>query len=103
MACGTPPAAGTRQMPSPAAVANRIVSSAPHDALATDGASPILRGVPPSSDTLCSASPAWKPTHRPSGEKNGAVPPSVPLMTDASKRSRGRVNNCVRDAPSAAA
>ena len=40
------------------------------------------------------APPTQNPSHRPSGEKNGLCPPSVPPMGVASKSVSGRTYNC---------
>jgi hypothetical protein len=47
-------------------------------------------GVPPESGTFRISSRATKPTHSPSGEKNGRVPSSVPSIGSASALSRPR-------------
>ena len=79
-----------------------IVLSGAQCALHTGDASPIRNGGPPPTDTLKSPSPAKKPTHSPSGEKNGALAPSVPGIAAESKRSSGLRNNRVRPPPSSA-
>ena len=54
--------------------------------------------APPSTAIFLSSRPLTKPTHFPSGEKNGALAPSAPRMGLASLSSNRRVNSC--DCPS---
>ena len=56
-------------------------------------------GVPPATATLYSLAPAKKPSHRPSGEKNGASPPSVPGSSRASRSPRSRTASRVTVSP----
>ena len=50
-------------------------------------ASPSVTAAPPLTETFFSFPPAKKPTHWPSGEKNGALAPSVPGIGLASRLS----------------
>src|SRR5918912_1095326 len=61
-----------------------MVSSGPHEPpkkpSVDGGTSATTIGVPPSRRTLRIAPRLEKPTHAPSGEKNGQSPPSVPAI-----------------------
>src|SRR5262245_44445993 len=54
------------------------------------GSSRTTCGVPPGSWTFLSFPSETKPSHVPSGEKNGLDPPSVPVTGSPSKRSTDR-------------
>src|SRR5436190_6795573 len=78
---GMPPAALTFANPPPRR-ANTIVPSAPQLAPLPEAETlQILRGTPPATATFWSAPLAKKPTHRPSGEKNGCAAAVVPSTT----------------------
>ena len=66
-----PPAAGIRRSPEKTAGANTMVPSFPHDAprLRSTGARVI--GAPPVTEIFLSSRGVTKPSHSPSGEKNG--------------------------------
>ena len=68
---GSPPAADTRIRPLPGSGANTIVPSPPHDAPRLRLTLVIVSGVPPAVGTLRISVAVTKPTHSPSGEKNG--------------------------------
>ncbi len=72
-----PPSAGT-PLRSPPSQPKTIRSSGPHSAPIGFGTSVSVTGPCPSSETLRTSLSAKKPTHRPSGEKNGLYAPSVP-------------------------
>jgi hypothetical protein len=54
------------------------------------GVSQIGCGARPSNGSRCSLPSAQNPSQRPSGEKNGCVPPSVPGSTRGIASSIGR-------------
>ena len=93
-ATGAPPDADTLKIP--ASRAKKIVSSSPQLAPQPrpGGTSEIVAAGPPPAGTFFSVLRAQKPTHAPSGEKNGASPPSVPGIDVASARSMSRDNSC---------
>ena len=80
MVCTAPPLAGTRER---LGRTSTIVPSSAQSARARTGASVSTTGVPPSSGTRLSWPSAKKPIDRPSGEKNGRLPPSVPRIGSA--------------------
>src|SRR5580765_169247 len=89
-----PPAAGTRERPSDEA--NTIVLSAPHDPPRGEDTAHSVTMAPPMAGIFLSDPSTKNAIHSPSGEKNGAAPPSVPSSTWASRRSRRRAKSRVR-------
>src|SRR5512138_958220 len=68
--------------------------SAPHAAPAVTGGTWEIRiGAPPASGTFFNSVVVKKPSHSPSGEKNGANPPSVPAIGSAADASSARRYN----------
>src|SRR4051812_4984197 len=62
-----------------------------HVAPPDTNASAILTAGPPATGTFVSEDPRTKPSHRPSGEKNGVCASSVPGIGRASKASSARM------------
>ena len=74
-----PPEADTRHKPPFRAVANTMVPSLPQLAPKSAAALHSVTAGPPLRGTfLSSPAAAQKPTHCPSGEKKGLLPPLVP-------------------------
>ena len=85
---GVPPVAATLQMPSRWLKTIRSSSAqvAPNGSPASDS----FTAGPPTRDTFLRAPADQKPTHCPSGEKNGPSAPSVPGTSSAAARSNDR-------------
>ena len=84
---GVPPSADTRNKPPFRAVAKTMVPSPPQLAPKSAAALHSVTAGPPARGTFLSSPAAPKPTHRPSGEKKGLVPPLVPGIGVTSSRS----------------
>src|SRR5512146_1575782 len=84
---GLPPLLGIEYRPPVDAntMTSFLVHVAPHA-----GSDDIVCGSPPSAETFCNPLADMKPIHRPLGEKNGSVAPSVPART------RGTISSSAR-------
>src|SRR5262245_45424487 len=79
-----------------------MVPAAPQKAPRTSEASQITAAVPPAAATFIKRLFAKNPIHSPSGEKNGPVAPSLPLIGVISNALMGRRNSWVVPLTSAA-
>ncbi len=68
----------------------RIIPFGPHAAPMGSGTDASRTDGPPATGTLYNSAPTKKPTHWPSGEKNGEYAPSVPGIGVAVKSERSR-------------
>ena len=93
--CGVPPAAGMRERPLVGLPAKMMESSSPQVAPNVAGAAASVVGAPPATGTFFSCPFAENPSHRPSGEKKGSLPPSVPGRGCACSWLSGRTKICV--------
>src|SRR5204862_5833232 len=89
---GAPPVEGTRRRPELIVQEKMIDPSGDQvPPSVTGGTTARVVGRPPASDTFFSSREVKKPSHSPSGAKNGFPPPSVPAIGTAAGRSSARM------------